>query len=302
MGRINLTALRVRTQALANVETRKTKTRPIWVDIAADVPPAQVMTRQQPIRHELTRTRTKQLPNGKLVQTTEVTIAKKPRSYRPSKMFMPMPVRYEEDALRARFFADHPWELARPRVVLETDGDQHRDADWSTGLLQPGIPLSGESVVQRQLYFLHAIPNITVAEAYDKARREFYVLRRQEDLRRRIAAEEAEATGAIFSPNALVWGMQNESKMYDDWEAWSRKQMVEQQQRSASFAGEAAPSEEEAIEEVVEAEREGAKIDGASKDGQIGKNAGNDEAPTRPRIGSRVFAGEAARQRLKRPS
>ena len=98
-------------------------------------------------------------------------------------MYQPMKIRYPEDELRKQFFSDHPWELARPRVVLERDGEEGKDVDWSKGVQQPGRPTTGEDVVQRQLYLLQTVPRITVAEAYDKARKEFYDVRRQEDIR-----------------------------------------------------------------------------------------------------------------------
>lgn len=178
-------------------------------------------------------------------------------------MFQPVEIRYEEDELRKRFFSDHPWELARPRVVLEKDGRDAESLDWSTGLQQAGRPVNGEDVVQRQLHLLQTVPDIEVSQAYDKARREFYDIRRKEDIQRRIAAEEAEATGAQFGPSILQWSMQIENKQYDDWEDWSRKMMVEQMQRNAAFAGETMDVEEEIVEDnqnATDADKPGASV------------------------------------------
>lgn len=58
-------------------------------------------------------------------------------------MFQPVKIRYEEDQLRKEFFRDHPWELARPRVVLENSGNDHAGYDWSK-LKQRGKRLDGE--------------------------------------------------------------------------------------------------------------------------------------------------------------
>ena len=58
-------------------------------------------------------------------------------------MFQPTSIRYEEDALRAEFFKDHPWELARPRVVLEDGGKDWERDDW-TRVKQKERGLSGE--------------------------------------------------------------------------------------------------------------------------------------------------------------
>ena len=153
--------------------------------------------------------------------------------------------------------------------MLERDAEEGEEVDWSRGVQQPGRPTTGEDVVQRQLYLLQTVPNITVNQAYDKARKEFYDVRRQEDIQRRIAAEEAEASGAYFGPSILQWSMQVENKQYDDWEEWSRKMVVEQMQRNAAFAGDTTNVEDELLEDVVEEDS---------------------------KMGSDVFAAEGARQ------
>ena len=45
-----------------------------------------------------------------------------------------MRLSYQEDRLRWEYFNDHPWELARPRVVLEDDGRDSQKWDWSVPL------------------------------------------------------------------------------------------------------------------------------------------------------------------------
>ena len=60
-----------------------------------------------------------------------------------SKLFQPTNIVYKEDRLRSNFFGDHPWELARPRVILENDGKDYEKNDWSN-LSQPGRPVTGE--------------------------------------------------------------------------------------------------------------------------------------------------------------
>lgn len=136
--------------------------------------------------------------------------------------------------------------------MLEDYGNSHARADWSTGLIQPGIPLSGESVVQRQLHLLQTVPDIKEDAAYDIARKEFYDLRRQEEVRMRVAAEEAESTGAMFGKTPLQWGIQVENKHYDDWERWAKEQVVLQDQRSAAFAGNTMAAEEDALAETTD--------------------------------------------------
>ena len=152
-------------------------------------------------------------------------------------MYQPNQLRYEEDALRNQFFADHPWELARPRMLVETNGNQHAHADWSTGIEQPGLQVSGESVAQRQLWLLENTPNITLSQAYDTARKEFYAIRRRQQIQQRIALEEAENNGVEFGPSSMSVGMTKESAVFDEWMIWAEGQNMALVQRQASFAG-----------------------------------------------------------------
>lgn len=299
MGRIRLQALRVRQRALANLETRQTTLRPCWLDTVSNVPPSpQTLVRPLPPKQTLTKVRTRTLPSptdptlSKPTQIIETQgqhhrhaqSQRSPKTTRkPSRLFAPMPITYEEDLLRQRFYRDHPWELARPRVLVETTGDSHASADWSRGLEQPNIPLSGESVVQRQLHLLQSVPDITESEAYDIARREFYLLRRQEQVQNRIAAEEARAMGAEFGPSRIEVGMGIENQHYDDWERWSRLQVVEMMQKMAAFeGGTAMPVEREALQEVASQET-------------VNTGLTPEQPPSRASsggLGSRVFASE----------
>ena len=261
MGRINLTALRVRRRALADLQSNKIQPgAPVWLYALADVPPAQILTRQQPQQHSVTQIRTQTLADGRTEQVAiEAPGRTKKSGKKASRLFAPVEIKYEEDELRKQFFQDHPWELARPRTVLETTGDQHKESDYSTGLRQPGVPLSGESVIQRQLYLLENTPDITREESYDIARREFYILRRQQATRRRVAKEESLHMGATPEVGPLTWGMKVENKQYDDWERWARGQIMDAIARNAAFSGEVAPAAEQKIlgapgrEEVSEA-------------------------------------------------
>jgi small subunit ribosomal protein S23 len=104
------------------------------------------------------------------------------------------------------------------------------------------------SVVQRQLWLLHNIPNITSAKAYDQARHEFYTLRHEEDIERRVAMEEALSTGAYFGKSVLEVGMQLEDQAYDAWKAWALKEVeVIEQQKSATYTGLDTPEEDSDI-------------------------------------------------------
>jgi len=65
------------------------------------------------------------------------------RNKKTSRMFQPITIAYPEDKLREEFFGDHPWELARPKVVLEDDGKDFHKHDWSR-IKQSGKALDGE--------------------------------------------------------------------------------------------------------------------------------------------------------------
>lgn len=81
------------------------------------------------------------------------------------------------------------------------------------------------------------MPDITKSAAYDIARREFYKIRLQEDIERRVAVEEAEATGATFGPSYLEIGMQLENEQHEKWKAWAKGESQISAQRMASMAG-----------------------------------------------------------------
>lgn len=100
----------------------KKETTPAWVNIMAQVPPSETLVRGLPVKH--------QMP--------------KANATKPKKIYRPQRISYPEDALRKIFYKDHPWELARPKIIVETDGKDYQYVDWSKGVRQPGMPLSGE--------------------------------------------------------------------------------------------------------------------------------------------------------------
>lgn len=123
MGRYNFTATRVHKNVTLLLDSGHLKDRPAWYDTVGRIPPGEILTRPQPVQH-------RELP---------------PRlqNKKQSKMFKPQPIVYEEDKLRMNFYKQHPWELARPRIILENDGKDGQKVDWSR-MVQPGRQLSGE--------------------------------------------------------------------------------------------------------------------------------------------------------------
>ncbi|KAK7732864.1 mitochondrial ribosomal small subunit component [Botryosphaeria dothidea] len=216
MGRHNFAASRVHRAATQLLETKRMKAPPPWYDIVADVPPTQQLVRP------LQRT------------YTEKDARKNIR--KPSRMFQPERLAYEEDRLRLEFFKDHPWELARPRVILENSGADSKTWDWSK-IVQRGKKLDGESVVQRQRWLMqHAGKD--KASAYDQARKEFYEYRHREEIEQRIAKEEAQAVGAYFGKGPLEVGMGLENQAFEEWKVWAIKEIeLQRQAQAAMYSG-----------------------------------------------------------------
>ncbi len=123
MGRYDFRPLRVHQAASQLLATERVTRTPPWYSVVDSIPPAQTLVRTQPLQHH---------------ERTRISKTKK-----PSKLFQPQRIVYEEDALRKEFYKDHPWELARPRVVLENHGKDAETDDWSR-ISQSHRPLSGE--------------------------------------------------------------------------------------------------------------------------------------------------------------
>lgn len=206
-------------------------------------------------------------------------------------MFSPVQLSYEEDRLRWEYFNDHPWELARSRVILENDGRDRERWDWSHALCRPEVdevglsglqawekvqeqqasrPLNGEAVVQRQHWLMrHA--GLTEAAAYDKARKELYRTRHAREVEQRVAREEAMAYGGFFGASPLEIGAELEDRQIENWKAWAKKEIQTQKQlQGSAYTGteneEAEAQLEEADDEVLQ--QVGERVP-ASKSGQM---------------------------------
>lgn len=122
----NFAPLRVRSIAKALYDSKRVERVPQWYGIVGDIPTSETLARP-------------------VLQAPRVRGAKK-----ASKLFKPLPIVYPEDRLRSEFFGDHPWELARPRLVVEDSGNDAKGYDWSR-IKQKGKQLDGE----RYDYALH---------------------------------------------------------------------------------------------------------------------------------------------------
>ena len=137
MRGLNLKPSRVYQTASLLLESKSISQPPPWFTTIGSIPPSEILTRTQPTQHRLPNTKT--------------------RTRKPSKVFKPLPIEYEEDRLRREFYGDHPWELARPRIVLENDGRDGQRCNWEK-IQQPGRPLNGERYSYRfQIIFMALI-------------------------------------------------------------------------------------------------------------------------------------------------
>ncbi|EPX72792.1 ribosomal protein subunit Rsm25 [Schizosaccharomyces octosporus yFS286] len=130
-------------------------------------------------------------------------------------MHHPQSIHWPEDRLRKKFYQDHPWELARPQIIAENDGNDHLYCDWSQPD-QPRKALSGENVVQRTMW-LTQYKKMDVQSAYDEARQEFYKLRAKQEIQQRIAHDQAQALGAVFTKSDLELGHELDQAVLNDW-------------------------------------------------------------------------------------
>ncbi len=123
MGRYDFRPLRVHQTTTQLLTAERISTPPPWYNVVGSITPATTLVRTPPLPHQQRRA--------------------PPKTKKASKLFQPQKISYEEDTSRREFFTDHPWELARPRMVIENDGKDSQKTDWSR-IRQKEKPLSGE--------------------------------------------------------------------------------------------------------------------------------------------------------------
>ena len=232
--KIQTNAVNVLQRTSAYLKSGLLKETPAWYNVVASIPPSTKFTREP---------RFKNPSNGhiigKLVDVTEQPHANNKGLYktRPNssdkrvgvkRLYRPPKLTYVEDRLRSLFYKQHPWELSRPKILVENEiGDENYD--WSH-MLQIGRPLDGEGVIQRTMYLIKTKQYGDMVEAYDHARYEFYALRMQEETEQQVALEEAEMFGSLFGVSAIEHGIQKEQEVLDVWE----KKVVEETELMAA--------------------------------------------------------------------
>lgn len=81
--------------------------------------------------------------------------------------------------------------------------------------------------------------------AYDKARKEFYQLRLQQDVERHVAKEEALHYGAYFDAGEIERSLEKEDAAYEDWKKWAFAQVEKDRHKQAGSLPGAATTDED---------------------------------------------------------
>ncbi|KAI5965507.1 RSM25 [Candida theae] len=216
-------ATNVLSRTSAYLKSGVLKQKPVWFDIVAKYPPSHKLVKKPYIheadstdpRNDLLKPKNQHLQKPQLFKTRPASseVANKNNQIHriPKLTFL-------EDELRNYFYLQHPWELSRPKNLIENNGDEiSKKCDWSQ-MLQLHKPLDGESVIQRAVYLLHNDDKVKdVFEAYDIARFEFYRLRMAEEMESHIAREESTMYGAVYESTNIDWNLTTEQKYIDDW-------------------------------------------------------------------------------------
>ncbi|ODQ67285.1 mitochondrial ribosomal protein [Nadsonia fulvescens var. elongata DSM 6958] len=214
--------MKLQTKALNILETTSNKLKaglvsqePFWYRVVAAHPPTQNLVRKY-----------------NLIETPKITdinsstglfkTRNKPHYVNATTNFKSSSISFLEDKFRRIFYKQHPWELARPKLMVENDSES--TCDWSS-IKQTGKKLDGESVVQRARYLYEQAEakgivenkNDQLLKAYDQARFEFYRLRIHDEIENRIAREESEMFGAVYGQTPIEYGLGAEQEALESW-------------------------------------------------------------------------------------
>ena len=195
------------------------KNVPAWYDVVASIPPTTKFAREPKLEKNPSTGMDKTIlgpfsenVNKKGLYKTRYNTSD--RKVSTNRLYRAPKLVYVEDKLRQLFYEQHPWELSRPKMVIENELET--GYDWSH-IQQLGRPLDGESVVQRSLFLVRNNECSNLVDAYNQARFEFYRVRMQQDMEEQVAEEEAEMFGSVFGVSALEYGVEREQKVIDQW-------------------------------------------------------------------------------------
>ncbi|ORX46782.1 hypothetical protein DM01DRAFT_1410500 [Hesseltinella vesiculosa] len=195
------------------------KDAPVWLPVLKTIPPGPSIIRTRPHNDNINAQSAAEMELMSQQQPTKSSIRHKQKNLR-TKPPRPQPIVYPEDRLRRQFYKDHPFELSRPKVLVEGDSGKNR-TDF-TQLLLPGMRLNeidGEAVIKYQLHLMTA-EKIPERQAYATATSEFYKIRaQQEEEEREARAKMTDVLHTIskqtrkalyHEEQALIRGMNNQ--------------------------------------------------------------------------------------------
>lgn len=241
---------------------------PAWFRVVASHPPTQNLVQKTHNLEQYTKLNGEESVQSQephsITGLYETRQAGNKRSTNSRHLYTPKTITYFEDSIRSLFFEQHPWELARPKLLVETDGKDSTRTNWNT-LDQIAKKLDGESVVQRTLYLLKNDPKFAGASssssstddgsntnfwlgAYDQARLEFYRLRIRQDTQTKIAIEEATMYGSVFGKSFIEKGVEKEQEYIEKWKKEALEETKIRQARMVSPSAGFEEPEEQALE------------------------------------------------------
>lgn len=233
--KIQTEASNVLQRASANLRAGLLREKPVWFDVVSKYPPNHNFIKVAHMNESNTKDLRKKAvsiqknssssSSQQVYKTRQSTLESTSRNNQVHRV---PKLRFVEDSLRKIFYKQHPWELARPKNLIENSGEENNKCDWSH-MLQLYKPLDGESVVQRTLWLMKNESNLTPFEAYDKARFEFYKLRMSEEMESHVAKEESSMYGGIIGSTNVNWNLSKEQEYIDIWTqiAEERTQVME---------------------------------------------------------------------------
>lgn len=250
------TGILEKTSRLLNAKSRINGPGPInepaWYKVVAAHPPTHnLAARTHNLREYVNKPHTFPIGMKRRNTGTYITRNKTLHSSRSQHLYRPKQINFYEDKIRKLFYDQHPWELARPKLVVENDGLDASRQDWSA-MDQIGKKLDGENVVQRTMYLMETeFGEDDWLKAYDKARLEFYRLRMKQEAEVQVANEEAVMFGSVFGKSYIDFGVEAEQKVIDKW---YEDAIAETAARQARLGGGPAESEIEEKQQEGEAQ------------------------------------------------
>jgi len=170
---------------------------PVWHKVMQAVPPSQALPRSASSLNasvslsfeEKSSSHYEQVLN-QLLPKPHKTVNSNANKHLRRRKLRPQKISYPEDALRRKFYSDHPFELARPKTLVEVEPinqgekqnpekNQSSNSQAWNDLFRDVNDVTGEHVIQYQLYLI--AQGKSISEAYDEACREFYCFRREQE-------------------------------------------------------------------------------------------------------------------------